>query len=78
MSENEVKVRFYSTRSCHLCEKASAILDQADIANTRIDIGSNITLLKEYGMRIPVLQRLDNGMELDWPFDSEDVNNFLR
>jgi len=78
LSENNLIVKLYGASSCHLCEKAEAILGQSGVAYTRIDIRSDSTLLKKYGLRIPVLQRTDNGAELDWPFDPEDADAFLR
>lgn len=34
-------------------------------------------LVEAYGLRIPVLRRMDTGVELDWPFDAEQVVAFL-
>ncbi|MGB5062546.1 MAG: glutaredoxin family protein, partial [Candidatus Competibacter sp.] len=33
--------------------------------------------LERYGVRIPVLRRLDTGNELDWPFDAAGVRCLL-
>jgi len=69
----------YSTLGCHLCEQAQrvvvAVLGQP-IAEC--DIADDPALLARYEVRIPVLQRLDTGAELDWPFDVEDVRGLLN
>ena len=38
-----------------------------------IDIAHDDGLMAEYGCRIPVLRRLGDGAELDWPFSTDDV-----
>ncbi|KIR20377.1 hypothetical protein PFLU3_41970 [Pseudomonas fluorescens] len=43
-----------------------------------IDIADPEDLTEAYGLRIPVLRRVDTGAELDWPFDSDQVVAFLR
>lgn len=43
-----------------------------------IDIADSEVLFEAYGLRIPVLRRIDTGAELGWPFDSEQVVTFLR
>lgn len=70
--------RLYGTSCCHLCEEAEAILRQIGIAATHIDIADDDALLEKYGVRIPVLQRMDTGAELGWPFDAAAVLRFLE
>lgn len=43
-----------------------------------IDITDPHDLTEAYGLRIPVLRRVDTGAELDWPFDADQVVAFLR
>lgn len=64
-----MKLLLYGTLSCHLCEQAEAVLHAARLTAEYIDIAENDALLEIYGMRIPVVQRVDSGTELDWPFD---------
>jgi hypothetical protein len=40
-----------------------------------VDISSDVDLVRQYGIRIPVLKRAD-GAELGWPFDALDVERF--
>jgi hypothetical protein len=49
-----------------------------NIEVTLIDIAENDTLLTEYGLRIPVLQRQDTKAELNWPFSEVDLLKFLN
>ena len=42
-----------------------------------VDIADSDSLFESYGLRIPVLRRVDTGQELGWPFDTAQVVNFL-
>jgi hypothetical protein len=63
----------YGTEGCHLCDEASVLLRQLGLTWQTIDIAEDDTLLERYGKRIPVLSRLDNNDELDWPFSHEKI-----
>lgn len=71
-------IRLYGTACCHLCEEAQAILHELGIQAERVDIADDDELLEKYGIRIPVLKRVDTGAELGWPFDAEAVARFLE
>ena len=43
-----------------------------------VDIAESEAMFQVYGLRIPVLRRVDTGDELDWPFDIEQAIGFLR
>ncbi len=64
-----MKLSLYRTRYCHLCEQAEALLHEARLQVEYIDITEDDALLERYSLRIPVIRRVDNGAELDWPFD---------
>ncbi|MEB0041353.1 MULTISPECIES: glutaredoxin family protein [unclassified Pseudomonas] len=69
------------TLGCHLCEVAEAELlplVEHGLMVELIDIGESEAMFEDYGLRIPVLRRIDTGAELDWPFDAEQVVTFLR
>lgn len=70
-------LELFGTECCHLCEEAEAVLREAGITATVIDIAAEDDLLDRYGERIPVLRRTDNGAELGWPFDADAVSRFL-
>ncbi len=72
-----MRLNLYGTRYCHLCDEAEAILRGMGIEAIYVDIADEDVLLEEYGTRIPVLKRLDNGAELGWPFDAAAVAQFL-
>ncbi len=68
----------YSTSGCHLCEQAEALIRKwPDMACNVLEIADDAGLLERYGVRIPVLCRLDTGQELDWPFDEDAVDRLL-
>ncbi|MDP1995755.1 MAG: glutaredoxin family protein [Gallionella sp.] len=70
-------IELYGTSCCHLCEQAQVILRDAGVVAKNIDIADDDNLLEKYGVRIPVLRRMDNGTELGWPFDAVAVMQFL-
>lgn len=51
------------------------MLDYLDVQCNLVDISSQIDLVRLYGVRIPVLKRAD-GSELNWPFDTLDIERF--
>jgi uncharacterized phosphosugar-binding protein len=73
----QAKIQLYGTGYCHLCEEAESILHKAGIVVVSIDIAEDDDMLEKYGVRIPVLRRVDNDAELDWPFDAVSVTQFL-
>lgn len=73
---------FFSTSHCHLCESAENLLldvaQQTDIEYQVIEITESDTLLELYGVRIPVIKRVDTQAEIGWPFTTEDLTRFLQ
>ncbi|EZP65070.1 glutaredoxin family protein [Pseudomonas sivasensis] len=73
--------QLFGTLGCHLCEIAEAEimpLVEHGLLVELVDITDPQDLTDVYGLRIPVLRRVDTGAELDWPFDAEQVVAFLR
>jgi hypothetical protein len=73
--------QLFGTLGCHLCEIAEAEimpLVEHGLLVELVDITDPDDLTEAYGLRIPVLRRVDTGAELDWPFDAEQVVAFLR
>jgi glutaredoxin-related protein len=73
-----MNARLYGTEFCHLCDEAKSILRENGVAADFVDIADDDKLLERFGVRIPVLQRMDTGAELGWPFDAEGVARFLK
>jgi len=68
----------YTTSGCHLCEQAENLIGrQGNITFKAVEITDDTQLLERYGVRIPVLQRLETGEELDWPFDAAALQRLL-
>ncbi|MFA6061069.1 MAG: glutaredoxin family protein [Gallionella sp.] len=67
----------YGSAGCHLCEQAKAIIETAGASAEDVDILDDDVLYERYGMRIPVMIRMDTGAELGWPFDAASVMDFL-
>ncbi|SDS72086.1 glutaredoxin family protein [Pseudomonas oryzae] len=72
--------QLFGTLGCHLCEVAEEQLMpfvglglQVEV----VDIVEREEWVTAYGLRIPVLRRLDSGAELGWPFDQAQVAAFL-
>lgn len=75
------KLIFYTTAGCHLCDIAKALFDAT--LNPEFfqieekDIADEDSLIDQYGTRIPVLKRVGNEKELGWPFDQQQLVEFL-
>jgi hypothetical protein len=68
------------TLGCHLCEVAEALLMpfvEHGLLVELIDIADDEQWVEQYGLRIPVLRRIDSGAELNWPFDADQVAAFI-
>lgn len=73
--------QLFGSLGCHLCEIAEAEimpLVEHGLLVELVDITDPQDLTDVYGLRIPVLRRMDTGAELDWPFDTDQVVAFLR
>ncbi|CAI2796030.1 MULTISPECIES: glutaredoxin family protein [Pseudomonas fluorescens group] len=73
--------QLFGTLGCHLCEIAEAEIMpfvERGLMVELVDITDPDDLTDVYGLRIPVLRRVDTGAELDWPFESQQLVAFLR
>ncbi len=70
----------YYQPDCHLCDEAEALMLAAGLAERyqKVDIETDLELLKRYGIYVPVLKRSDNRQELFWPFDGAGLAAFLE
>lgn len=77
-----MRLVFYTTDHCQLCDEAEQLLMQVPLEKPMpvdaIDIAQDAGLVDKYGERIPVLRRTDTGAELQWPFGTQDVLDFLE
>lgn len=67
----------YGTEGCHLCHDAQQLLLALNLGWDDVDIVDDDALLQRYGTRIPVLKHAGSGVELDWPFDLQQISTFL-
>ena len=79
-----MKIRFYTTSGCHLCEEAQKLLvtlqnEGMGLDIDSVDIADSELLLERYGIRIPVVAVIDTaaGREIGWPFSLEELRAFL-
>ena len=65
---------------CHLCDEAEGLMLMAGLGGSylKVDIETDLELLKRYGIYVPVLKRSDKQTELFWPFDQTELAAFLR
>jgi predicted DCC family thiol-disulfide oxidoreductase YuxK len=72
----------YTTSHCHLCEQALVLLirlkEQYAINWITKEISDDDDLIEKYGIRIPVIQRIDNQSELNWPFSENDIVMLIK
>lgn len=77
-----MELQFYTTSHCQLCDLAEELLIRTPLDEPipvdAIDIAQSEALVNAYGTRIPVLRRSDTGAELDWPFDQNQLLEFLK
>ena len=68
----------YQRDDCHLCDLALEVLAGARAPEfDSVFIDDDETLEMRYGARVPVLRDVASGVELDWPFDADQVRCFL-
>lgn len=72
----------YTTSHCHLCEQAEAMLihlkSYYEVNWLQQEISDDDDLTERYGIRIPVIARMDNQTELNWPFTENDIAIFIK
>lgn len=77
----KIELRLMSTSHCHLCDQAKAmcesILNPDFFILTVVDIAESDDLVERFGVRIPVLCKVEDHSELGWPFDPEQIIEFL-
>jgi len=66
------------TAGCHLCEEAELIVSNFELEFEQIDIAEQEQWQPEYALRIPVLINLETKQDLGWPFDIEQVREFIN
>ena len=69
----------YFQDDCHLCDEAETLMYAAGLGENyqKVDIETDLDLLKRYGIHVPVLKRTDNQQELFWPFNQAGLAAFL-
>jgi len=77
MLAKDKRLVLFSTSVCHLCEMAKQMLDQLGLQYKVEDIAFDDNLFALYGERIPVLFNADSEQELGWPFEPEQIIEFL-
>ena len=70
------------TSGCHLCEQAEEIILQSRIIHPHwvvelIDIAEQSEWQDKYAIRIPVLYHPGSQEDIGWPFDTEQVDQFV-
>jgi hypothetical protein len=75
-------LHLYSTSHCHLCEQAESLLGiltkDFDLQWSNIEIADDSTLLELYELKIPVLRRMDNNLEICWPFTLSEITQLIK
>ncbi len=65
------------TSGCHLCEQATSLLAGVALTYTEIDIAEHPEWQAAYAIKIPVLYHLATGHDLCWPFNHNDLLQFI-
>jgi hypothetical protein len=76
-----MKLMLFSGQSCCLCDEAEQLVKHSApiwyAQLHKIDVTSSPENYHLYAARIPVLKRSDNDKELGWPFDQNQLTEFL-
>lgn len=75
-------VNLYTTRGCHLCDDALAMIERLRAAGRpmeicEVEISESESLMEAYGIRIPVVSVEGRDDELGWPFSMEQLETFI-
>lgn len=68
----------YGTVGCHLCNLAEEILKELNLPYLCQDIMEDDSLLAQYEIKIPVLKEPNNNLILCWPFNTADVQSYIK
>lgn len=71
-----------TTEGCHLCEQAIPLLvtglDPSEFEVDLVDIAFDDELMDQFATRIPVLVEPRSKQSLDWPFDANQLAQFIE
>ena len=71
-----------TTEGCHLCDQALPLLvegiDPCKYEVDLVDIAFDDELMDQFATRIPVLVDPQSRQALDWPFDAEQLAQFIQ
>lgn len=73
-------ITLFTGTDCHLCDLAKQMLEQVGLNNlqlTQVNVKEERQYYHQYGARIPVLRREATGAELGWPFEAQQLKEFL-
>ena len=74
---NQLGVEYH--RDGDRCDEAENLMSACGLGESyqKVNIETDLELLKRYGIHVPVLQRSDLRQELFWPFDQVELAAFL-
>jgi glutaredoxin len=76
-----MKVEFFTRAGCHLCDEARAVLlaerERTPFELDEIDIETDASLVREYGLRIPVVV-IDGEEAFEYTVDRAELSTRLR
>lgn len=67
-----------TTDGCHLCEVAKAHCQELGVTPEFVDIVEDEQLVELYGDKIPVLIADNAEMALFWPFEKEQIKEYIE
>lgn len=68
----------YTRPACHLCDQVVAMLQTMKVDCRPENIEQDPELERSYGLSIPVLRLPETGKELFYPFNEDQLRQFLR
>jgi len=79
MTDTMKQLTLFYQPDCHLCEEAETLMRNMGLSGhcKKVDIETDLELLKRYGIHVPVLLREHDQQELFWPFGEWELADFV-
>lgn len=76
-----MQIQLLGTSGCHLCDVAERLVRRMAVRHQiqliKVDIALDDLLMDQYALQIPLI-RSEDGQELGWPFDEEQLVSWLH
>ncbi|HEY5889068.1 MAG TPA: glutaredoxin family protein [Acidimicrobiia bacterium] len=79
---SEFAVQFLTRPGCHLCDEARVLVNEAalrtGVAVIEVDIETEDSLIRDFGLRIPIVLSPDGSVVAEGEFDPRNLRRQMR